>query len=305
MEAAEAMDAALMHEPRRRMIPLPDGEMAALDFGDSARPVDLVFSHANGFNAQTYRILLAPLSLGMRIVAVDMRGHGASRLPADPRGRRSWRDFRDDLVGALGELAAAGPVVLCGHSMGGTVSLLAAAKAPDKVRGLVLFDPVIMPRLVALYAKAPWTSGVLWTRLPIARAAAHRRPVFESMAAAFAAYKGRGAFKTWPDAVLADYVAGGFRPRTDGKVELACAPAWEASNFAAQGCDPWAAMRRVRAPVRILRAERGSTCRIGTEAALLRRLPQARVETVPGTSHFLPMERPDLVRDALLEAASP
>jgi hypothetical protein len=27
------------------------------------------------------------------------------------------------------------------------------------------------------------------------------------------------------------------------------------------------------------------------------------VQTVPQTSHFLPMERPDLVRDALLNAA--
>jgi pimeloyl-ACP methyl ester carboxylesterase len=29
----------------------------------------------------------------------------------------------------------------------------------------------------------------------------------------------------------------------------------------------------------------------------------ATIETVPGTSHFLPMERPDLVREALLAAA--
>ena len=36
--------------------------MSLLDFGDPKRPVDLVFIHANGFNALTYRTLLAPLS---------------------------------------------------------------------------------------------------------------------------------------------------------------------------------------------------------------------------------------------------
>src|SRR5579875_3441678 len=73
-----AMDAALFQEPRRRMIPLKDGEMAALDFGDASRPVDVVFLHANGFNAMTYRSILAPLSLSLRIVALDQRGHGLS-----------------------------------------------------------------------------------------------------------------------------------------------------------------------------------------------------------------------------------
>ena len=83
------MDAALFREPRRRMIPLADGEMAALEFGDAGRPLDVVFLHANGLNALTYRSLLGPLSLGLRVLAPDLRGHGDSRLPADPKGRLS------------------------------------------------------------------------------------------------------------------------------------------------------------------------------------------------------------------------
>src|SRR4051794_4896430 len=99
------MDAARFQEPRRRMIPIRspwgDGEMAVLDFGDPERPVDVVFLHANGFNAQTYRALLAPLSASLRLVAPDLRGHGGTTLAADPRRRRGWSDFRDDLTGLL------------------------------------------------------------------------------------------------------------------------------------------------------------------------------------------------------------
>ncbi|NGM51523.1 alpha/beta hydrolase [Caulobacter sp. 602-2] len=301
------MDAAVFREPKRRFIaidsPAGDGEMAALDFGPASRAVDVVFVHANGFNAQTYRALLAPLSAGLRVLAVDQRGHGDSRLAADPDGRRSWLDLRDDLLALLRALDQA-PVVLAGHSMGATVSLLAAAQAPGKVSSVVLLDPVIMPRLVALYAKAPWTSGRLWKRMPIAQAASRRREVFDSREAAFAAYRGRGAFKTWPETMLADYVGGGFKDRPDGKVELACTPAWEASNYAAQGHDPWRAVSQFRGPVRILAAETGSTCRIGDGAAFARRGKAVRIETLAGTSHFLPMERPDLVREAILDAAT-
>lgn len=299
------MDAAVFHEPRRRFIAIDSraggGEMAALDFGPEDRPVDVVFLHANGFNALTYRSILGPLAAGLRVLAVDQRGHGASRLEAKPEGRRSWKDFRDDLVALLDALDQP-PVVLSGHSMGGTVSLLAAAERPKRVSSLVLFDPVIMPRLVALYAHAPWTSGKLWRRMPIAQGAMRRRSVFDSREAAFKAYKGRGAFKTWPDAVIADYVAGGFVDTPDGKVTLACPPEWEASSYAAQGHDPWRELRKVKAPVRILKAEHGSTCRAGA-GQLRRRHPGLVMETIPGSTHFLPMERADLVRDALMDAA--
>jgi pimeloyl-ACP methyl ester carboxylesterase len=128
--------------------------------------------------------------------------------------------------------------------------------------------------------------------------------VFDSREAAFAAYRGRGAFRTWPEAMLADYVGGGFKDRDDGKVELACAPAWEASNFGAQGHDSWRAFSRLRRPARILKAEKGSTCHVGDGAGVTRRNRLIRVETVAGASHFLPMERPDLAREAIFEMAT-
>lgn len=295
------MDAAVFREPRKRAIPVAGGEIASLEFGPTDRPIDIVFVHANGFNAQTYRTLLSPLAAGLRILAIDQRGHGETTLPANPEGRRSWRDLRDDLIGLLDALDGP-PVVLAGHSMGGTVGLLAAAERPERVKGLVLLDPVVMPWLGMLYAKAPWTSGRMWRRMPMVQAALRRRAVFDSRETAFAAYKGRGAFKTWPETMLADYVAGGFVERPEGVVELACAPAWEASNYAAQAHDPWRAVRQAKAPVRILKAEKHSTFRAGDGFA--RRGRDVRIETVPGTSHFLPMERLDVVRDALFDMAT-
>ena len=301
------MDAAEFRDPRRRLIAIDSragpGEMAALEFGPEDRPIDVVFVHANGFNAQTYRALLAPLGAGLRVLAIDQRGHGSSRLDAQAEGRRSWLDLRDDLVALLDALDQ-DPVVVAGHSMGATVSLLAALERPAAVKGLVLLDPVIMPRLMALYARLPWTSGALWRKMPIAQGALRRRNVFDNRKAAYGAYHGRGAFRTWPDAMLADYVGGGFNDTGDGKVELACAPAWEASNYAAQAHDPWKALARLTCPVRILKAERGSTCRAGEAKALTRRNPRVLMETVAGASHFLPMERPDLVREAIFEMAT-
>lgn len=285
------MDAKVEYEPRARQVTLASrgGAMAVLDFGPPERPVDVVFSHANGFNGRTYRSILAPLAESLRILAVDMRGHGASTLPADPATHGGWNAFRDDLL-ALLDAEAERPVVLAGHSMGGTSSLLAAAHEPQRVKALALFDPVIFSMGVARDTMGD---------NPLADGAARRRAVFPSKAAVVEGYTGRGAFRTWRPEQLSDYVEAGFRETGTGEVTLTCAPAWEAANFRTHNYDPWAAFRATRCPIHILRAEVGSTARLDEGLAELEAMGRVRVDLIAGTSHFLPMERPELVRETL------
>lgn len=295
------MDAARLSPPRRLIVPVDNrwgrGDLSVLDFGDAKRPVDLIFCHANGFNAATYRSILAPLGGSLRILAPDLRGHGASTLPTGTRGRRGWQDHRDDLVALLDSFEGP-PVVLAGHSMGGTVALLAAAERPDKVSQILVFEPVIWPR---------WLVGALFLpllrdvprRLPLVKGALRRRDRFDSREQALAAYRGRGAFKGWSDIALVDYLASGLVEDGDG-FTLACTPDWEASNYAAQTHNPFQAMRRAARPVRILKAEQGSTCALRSAPF---DLPLVSVETVADGAHMFPLVRPDLVRDALFEAA--
>ena len=267
------------------------GEAAALEFGPVDRALDILFLHANGFNAMTYRHVLAPLGTDRRVMAVDLRGHGASRLPTREQGH-SWQVYADDLLAllmALGEM----PAVIAGHSMGATTALLALPFInTSNLNRLVLFDPVLAPR--SAYGAAPdWDS-------PIARGALKRKDDFASIDEAFAAYRGRGAFQTWPDDMLRDYLAGGLTPNEAGAWRLACAPRWEAANFATYCvANPYDALDNPAAPISIFRAENNSTCHYSPPAAEIR----VRMEIVPKTTHFLPMERPDVVRRALQAAA--
>jgi pimeloyl-ACP methyl ester carboxylesterase len=290
---------------RRRTIGIKsesgDGEMAAIEFGPQDRPIDIVFLHANGFNAHTYRSVLAPLGSEMRILAVDQRGHGRTSLEANPEGRSSWIDFRDDLLGLLDALGGP-PVVLSGHSMGCCVSLLATAVAPERIKRIAFFEPVIMPRgMGERMASGLVPPGAIYDT-PLLQGALRRRRVFDSRDAAIGSLEGRGAFRTWSKAQIADYAEDGFRDCPDG-VELACAPTWEAANYAAQAHDAWPGLDHFPRPIQILRSEVGSTARIDDELpALVAR--GLHIETVPGTTHFLPLERPDVVQIALREAVA-
>ena len=142
------MNAIVAYQPRAHSLRLETktgaGDFAYLDFGPGERPVDAVFLHANGFNARTYRTILAPLASDLRILALDLRGHGRTRAPAAAEGRNTWLDLGQDLDVFL-ETLDLKTVVLAGHSMGGTLSLFAAADLPERVRALALFDPVVLP----------------------------------------------------------------------------------------------------------------------------------------------------------------
>ena len=127
--------------------------------------------------------------------------------------------------------------------------------------------------------------------------------VFPEAGPALTAYIGRGAFKTWPDETIAAYLKGGLKPDPEG-VRLACDPMWEAANFRMGPAGVQEAVDAVRCPIAVFTAAEGSTTGAPALARLRDRRPDARIDRVPGTTHFLPMERPDLVRAAIREALS-
>jgi pimeloyl-ACP methyl ester carboxylesterase len=71
-----------------------------------------------------------------RVVAVDMRGHGASDKP---HSSYSNQEFNDDLVFLCRELGLHRPVAM-GHSFGGSNLLHLIEARPGFLSGLVIFD---------------------------------------------------------------------------------------------------------------------------------------------------------------------
>ncbi|MFP3942971.1 MAG: alpha/beta fold hydrolase [Alphaproteobacteria bacterium] len=274
----------------------PGGRMHFLDWGGSGRP-PLVFVHANGLNARTYRQMLTPLAKRFRVIAPDLRGHGLSELPARPGPDHSWDIYVRDLIAFL---EPHGPVLLGGHSMGGAVSLMTAAARPDLVRGLAIAEPVILPPAFYWLMRLRRTLGWRGHVYPIARNAARRRAVWPSARAVFRAYRGRGAFRNWPREALEDYIAHGVRPRADGQVELACAPEWEAENFSAHCSRLWRHLSEVSCPVRVWCGTERSTFMPAARGRFRRVLPRARIEAIEGAGHFLPIEQPKILREGII-----
>tara|TARA_R100001086_G_scaffold107651_3_gene54330 strand:- start:1646 stop:2749 length:1104 start_codon:yes stop_codon:yes gene_type:complete len=319
------------------------GEVAGVAYGDPSTPVEIMFLHANGYNGVTYQSILQPLASQAHVAAVDMRGHGMTMLPVEPGRLRSWDVLRDDMITTI-EKAAPGGLILGGHSLGATVALMVAAKAPHLIDGLVLVDPVVLSPTFYKFANMP-ILGRLTTFGKLAKDARNRNKTrFASREEAQEYYASRGGFKTWRTPFLHDFLIDGLTWVADQNFELSCQPEWESAVFAAQANRPWRAFSQLgkyrereiarlrqlaqlapderqeadenykaelqagnvkssrlakNIPMIILQADKNSTCVEDMDRRVHAFLPDAAVTRIPGTTHFLPMERPYVVRDAL------
>jgi len=82
-----------------------------------------------------WRVAPDLVSAGWEVTAVDLRGHGDTPDVASYRFDEHVAD-----VAALGT----GWDAVVGHSMGGTIAVLAARGVPEWTRGLILQDPALM-----------------------------------------------------------------------------------------------------------------------------------------------------------------
>jgi pimeloyl-ACP methyl ester carboxylesterase len=99
----------------------------------------LVFLHGATLWWKDFEPLFQPLEKNWHIYACDMRGHGkSSRTP----GKYRAVDFFPDVVNFI-QKQIQEPVVLVGHSNGGVLALLTAAKIPELVQGIILLDPSV------------------------------------------------------------------------------------------------------------------------------------------------------------------
>ena len=288
--ARRILDAA---RPLRFALPERGVEIAALDWGGDG-PVALLH-HANGFCKGVWGLVAEGLRARFRVVAVDARGHGDSSRPEGEEAY-TWERFAEDLLAVAERLAAEAPggriAVGVGHSFGGTSTLGAAARRPGLFERIVLVDPVTPPPPAEV---GPERASHVQSLVDGAR---KRRADWPSRVEARAWWAERELFQDWLPDALDLYVLDGLRDAPDGSVVLKCPGEVEGAVFAAgEGFDVRALARGVATPALWLHAVRGSFSR-ATYDALAASMRAARVESVDA-GHLVPMERPDLVIDAV------
>lgn len=258
-----------------------------------------LFLHANGMSAGTYGPLFEHLTSRLHLVAGDLPGHGLSGPPA-VNPIRKWDSFISDLQALISRHFKT-PVHVVGHSLGGVVAYLAAAQYPQLINRLVMIDPPgFLPRPILWGFSLVRAVGLIG-QFHLVKAARRRKYLFGSKQEAAQRYMaGKGMFKTWGKPFIQGYLDSALDfSQTPGR--LRCLPETEAQIFAAMPSHTWRHASKIQCPVLLLRGQYSDTFLKKHAHQLADRIPDCRLETIPGSTHFLPMEKPDLVSTAILD----
>ena len=270
-------------EPRSQLIAMNDVTLHVTEWGGEG-PV-LFLLHANGFFGRLYRAMIQPLLAHFQVLTMDLRGQGDSTTTA--LGPDHWQKMARDVEGMV-EHFGLQDFYGVGHSGGGALMALYAATHPEKVKGLALLEPVSIPHEPQFLARLSADNH------PLVERTLRRRVTWDSRQQLFTAYQGKEAFAAWREEVLWDYVNQGTRDLPDGRITLKCAAEVEAHVFATtMSLDIFSQLDKVMCPTLVLRGERTDPPIALTAERVAQRIPRGALVTVPGTSHFLAMEKPE------------
>jgi pimeloyl-ACP methyl ester carboxylesterase len=257
----------------------------------------LIFSHGNSFPASTYGLMLASLKKrGFSVKSIEKFGHD-ERYPVTnnwPHLVQQLADFTQPWVEKSDEKAW-----LVGHSLGGILSTMCAARHPDLVRGVVLLDSPVIGGWKATALEAAKVSGLVGNISP-GKVSQRRTQVWASEQAAYDSFKSKRAFALWEDAVLHDYIALGTYTGEDGKRHLSFDRRVETAIYNTLPDNLPSLLRRkpLQCPAAFIGGLQSDELkRTGTD--LTAKLTQGRMSWIDGT-HLFPMEKP-LATAALVE----
>ena len=259
----------------RTSFTLADGQtVSALAWGD-AQP-ELVLLHGGGQNAHTWDTVA--LALGRPLLAVDLPGHGHS-------GRRQDRDYgpwrNAEAVAAVIEQAAPAARGVVGMSLGGATTIRLAATRPDLVRRAVIVD--VTPN-----------SGVRSRSMTQADRGAvalvSGPPTYESFAAMAAAAV--AASPNRPRSAVERGVRHNARRLADGRWTWRYDLFGERPAAVADHTALWADVSAITVPVLLVLGADSRFTSADDVAEFQHRLPNARVEMVPGAGHAIQSHQP-------------
>ena len=264
-----------------------DGVTIAIhDFGGTGSPV--LLSHATGFHAHCWEPVAHSLNSQHHVVGLDHRGYGDAET-VDP-ATMTWDQYGLDALAAARHLYAQHnePIVGIGHSMGGASLLMAAHGEPHLFKALFVFEPIVFPPPdpdAGERPESPLPAG--------ARKRRSRFPTFEAAIENFAAKPPMAAF----NAVAREaYVRHGFKPTTDGDIELKCLPEHEARTYETGGSSgAWNSLPAITTPVWVLSGAIAPFQPSTFAITVAEKIPASTYVRWDEVGHFGPLEKPELI----------
>ena len=258
----------------------------------------IVFSHGNSFPAATYNVMFKSLrSRGFVVKAIDKFGHDPKYPVTNnwPQLVAQLQEFAEQEVLKAGE-----PAFLVGHSLGGFLSMMCAARHPELARAVVLLDSPLIGGWKATALGAMKRTPLVGSMSPGA-VSRRRRNSWPTLDDVTEHLRHKRAFARWDEQVLNDYVTHCTHD-VDGQRVLSFDRDIETSiyNTLPDNLDRLLRRHPLKCPV-VFIGGRSSREMKQVGMAMTQQVTKGRVMMLDG-SHLFPMEKP-IATAAAIEAA--
>lgn len=244
----------------------------------------IVLVHGLGGTIENWRALAPALAERHRVLVPDLPGHGHSEALREA----PHLDALADTVFALAQAEGVEQAVWIGHSLGGTIALLAAVRRPNAVRGVVLAAAAGVGSSTRLGRVTVTLMGLVE---PGKLIAPHRRAWANSSLGRRVAFGWWGvgdAVALEPAMAEAFFTGPAFHTKT------------RQAGRALLRTDPLAEVEQITCPVLCLWGASDKWVKLDDGIEYARRLG-APLRTIAGCGHLLIGERPDVVLAAIEE----
>ncbi len=251
----------------------------------------LVLLHATGFFPWLWHPIARELSRDYSVIAPQLWGH----RDADPdKGGLAWPVLAKDLAVLLKKLGISRPLVV-GHSMGGTVTVLANTLFGVDSAGMVLVEPIFLPDEV-------YKIRIRVDQHPLAGKAIKRRNLWKDKDEARQYMESKSFFASWDKEMLDLYLEHGLVNNPAGGLVLACSPRVETSLFMGSSWkNPWPLLEKVTGPVLVVEGQTSDNRTFIDYKKATALFADGKYHCVEQAGHVAPMEKPgqtlDLIRN--------
>ncbi len=264
-----------------------------INFGGTG---DLIhFAHANAYPPACYREFIDPLTAEYEVLAIEQRPLWPNSNPDD---MSNWQVAANDLITFLDQQGVT-KVVGVGHSLGAVATMFAALKRPSLFSRLILIEPVFLP---AEFLQLAIDNPKLARLTPLVQGAMRRRSQWPTRQAAFDRFRQKKIFSRWSDEVMWHYVNNALVTADDGDgFTLRYSREWESQFYSTPPITIWQDIPRVSHPTFGIRGADTDIIFPDSWQMWQKLQPAATFLQVTQAGHMVPMERPLLLADAILE----
>tara|TARA_Y100001970_G_C14229947_1_gene857960 strand:- start:723 stop:1565 length:843 start_codon:yes stop_codon:yes gene_type:complete len=272
-------------------------KMETFNFKNATSKKHCHFIAANGFSPKVYNQIFKDITT-WSIKSPLLR---PLWNPSPPPTLHSWMDFADDLVPYVEEFQ---PKIVIGHSIGAVIWLLYSIKYNYSFDKIIMIDPALFPTWMYRIYPIIYKLNLQKRLHPLIKVTLNRKQTFSSFKEAEDNYKQKPIFSRIKEDILNDYITSMFEKNNNNEVSLVYSPQWESIIYEkGMLADSiiWKQLANITGKTEVvyLKGELSTICTDSVTKHLEESCSHFFSYEIPDTTHLLPFENPESVKDII------